>query len=90
MASKRHGKVTRISPEICYTITIMTADGRRTEERTAYGKKSENALKALEGARLAQKKQLLLDLVVNEKGTYLFGMDEEEYFRSARKLERLE
>lgn len=90
MASKRHGRVTRVSREINYTITVMTAEGRRTEERTAYGKKTENELKLLEGKRLAQKKQLLLDLVINDEGTYLYGMTEEEYFSSSTKLERLE
>lgn len=90
MASIRHGKVTRIQTEIKYTITVMTADGRRTEERTAYGNKTENDLKLREGARLAAQKQLLLDLVINERGTYLYGMAEDEYYSNAEKLERLE
>lgn len=90
MASKRHGKVTRQARETVYILTYMTADGKKTEERTAHGDKSVADLMALEADRLAKRRELVLDVSIKETGVYLYGMPEDAYFSQAVKLARVE
>lgn len=85
--SKRHNMVTRKETITNYDVLILTAEGKKVEHRTEYGRYSETYLKALEAGRLQATKALLLDLVITGQETHLYGLPKEEYFSKATVLD---
>ena len=81
--SKRHNMVTRKDTIVDYSMTILTADGKKVITGREYGDVSDFALKARETAKLEAGKALLLDLTVTNREEHLFGMPKEEYFSRA-------
>lgn len=81
--SKRHNMVTRKDVKTEYSMTILTADGKKVLTGVEYGRITETQLKARESAKLEAGKALLLDLTITAHGEHLFGMPKEQYFSGA-------